>query len=91
MQRSYQLTSDPVFYWMGSFFALLTTALPAVLGQVRFMPLGQTVVLSILWCWLFAVAIRAWGVGDCAALAGGLDGGADCADGGGSNPNRAGF
>ena len=47
MQGSYRLTSDPVFYWMGSFFALLTTALPAVLGQVRFMPLGQTVVLSI--------------------------------------------
>lgn len=47
MERGYQLTRDPVFFVMAGFFALLTTALPAVLGQFRFMPLSQTLVLAI--------------------------------------------
>lgn len=47
MERDYQLTRDPVFYLMVAFFALLTTALPAMLGQLRFMPLVQTLVLAI--------------------------------------------
>ncbi|HHY55261.1 MAG TPA: hypothetical protein GYA08_07470, partial [Chloroflexi bacterium] len=47
MERTYQLTRDPVFYLMAAFFAFLTTALSAVLGQVRFMPISQTVILAI--------------------------------------------
>ncbi len=54
MEREYQLTRDPVYYVMAAFFALLTTALPAVLGQVRFMPIGQTIVLSIF----LSIAVR---------------------------------
>lgn len=47
MARGYQLTRDPVFFVMAGFFALLTTALPAILGQFRFMPISQTLVLAI--------------------------------------------
>jgi hypothetical protein len=54
MEDEYQLTRDPVYYVMAVFFALLTTALPAVLGQVRFMPVSQTVVLSIF----LSIAVR---------------------------------
>ncbi len=47
MSRPYQLTSDPLYYVMGAIFALLTTALPAVFGLSRFLPLGQAIVLTI--------------------------------------------
>lgn len=54
MNQEYRLTRDPVFWIMAAFFALLTTAVPAVFGQVRFMPISQTVVL-----WIFiALAVR---------------------------------
>jgi len=54
MEREYQLTRDPVFYLMAAFFAFLTTALPALLGQFRFMPIGQTLVLMVF----MAIAVR---------------------------------
>ena len=54
MERTYQLTRDPVFYLMAAFFAFLTTALSAVLGQFRFMPISQTVILAIF----MAIAVR---------------------------------
>jgi hypothetical protein len=54
MERTYQLTRDPVFYLMAAFFAFLTTALSAVLGQFRFMPISQTVILTIF----MAIAVR---------------------------------
>lgn len=44
----YRLQRDPVFFFMTGFFALLTTGLPAVLGQPRFMPLVQTIALTAL-------------------------------------------
>jgi len=54
MKRDYQLTRDPVFYLMAAFFAFLTTGLSAVLGQFRFMPISQTLVLTIF----MALAVR---------------------------------
>lgn len=54
MEQEYTLTRDPVFYLTAAFFALLTTGLPAVLGQPRFMPLVQAVVLAIF----FAIPLR---------------------------------
>ena len=54
MQREYQLTRDPVFYLTAAFFAFLTTALSAVLGQFRFMPISQTLILMIF----MAIAVR---------------------------------
>jgi hypothetical protein len=53
-QQEYQLTRDPVFYLMAAFFAFLTTGLSAVLGQFRFMPISQTVILTIF----LAIAVR---------------------------------
>lgn len=47
MNHTYQLTRDPVFYLTAAFFAFLTTALSAVLGQLRFMPISQTIILAI--------------------------------------------
>lgn len=47
MQKSYSLTRDPTYYVTVGFFALLTTALPALLGQPRFLPLNQAVLLTI--------------------------------------------
>lgn len=41
------ITRDPVYYITAAFFALLTTALPALLGQHRFMPILQALVLTI--------------------------------------------
>jgi hypothetical protein len=41
------VTSEPVFYITVFFFVLLTTALPAGLGQFRWMPILQTISLSI--------------------------------------------
>lgn len=46
MKQEYQLHRDPVFYVTMAFFALITTALPAVLGQPRFLPLVQAVALT---------------------------------------------
>ncbi len=43
----YRLQRDPVFFFMAGFFALLTTGLPAVLGQPRLMPLLQAVALTV--------------------------------------------
>jgi hypothetical protein len=45
MKQSYQLINDPLFYIVLSFFALLTTALPAAMGQPRFLPVVQTLAL----------------------------------------------
>jgi hypothetical protein len=39
------ITHDPIFYTTAAFFALLTTALPAILGQPRFLPVIQTLTL----------------------------------------------
>lgn len=45
--RRYDLVKDPVFYITFAFFALLTTALPAALGQPNFLPIAQTVALTL--------------------------------------------
>lgn len=47
MPQRYELNRDPVFFVMAAFFALLVTAIPAVLGQLRFMPLAQAVALTV--------------------------------------------
>jgi len=47
MQRAYQVTSDPLYYVMGAFFALFTTVFPAVMGMPRFLPVSQALVLTI--------------------------------------------
>ena len=54
MERAYQLSRDPAYFLMAAFFALLTTALPAVMGQPRFMPFIQAVVLTIF----LAISVR---------------------------------
>jgi len=54
MSQEYRLTRDPAFWAMGAFFALLTTAMPALFGQMRFMPISQTIVLSIF----MGIAVR---------------------------------
>jgi hypothetical protein len=54
MQNEYSLLNDPIFYIMLAFFALLTTALPAALGQPRFLPLAQTVALFVF----LSIALR---------------------------------
>ena len=46
-RRHYDLTKDPIYYITFGFFALLTTALPAVLGQPNFLPIAQTVALTL--------------------------------------------
>ena len=43
----YRLQRDPIFFFTVGCFALLTTGLPAVLGQPRFMPLLQAVALTL--------------------------------------------
>ncbi len=45
MAKAYSLLSDPLFYIMLGFFALLTTGLASILGQPRFLPISQTVAL----------------------------------------------
>lgn len=45
MKRPYQLINDPLFYIILGFFALLTTGLPAAMGQPRFLPAVQTLAL----------------------------------------------
>jgi hypothetical protein len=47
MSKSYKLTTDPLYYVTVAFFALITTALPAALGQPRFMPVAQALSLTI--------------------------------------------
>ena len=47
MQRTYQLSADPLYYVMGGFFSVLTTAFPAIMGQPRFLQLSQTLVLAL--------------------------------------------
>ncbi len=54
MERAYQLSRDPAYFLMAAFFALLTTGLPAVMGQPRFMPFIQAVVLTIF----LAISVR---------------------------------
>jgi hypothetical protein len=44
-QKPYHLASDPIFYIMLVFLAMFTTALPAGMGQPRFLPIIQTLVL----------------------------------------------
>ena len=39
------ITSDPIYFITAAFFALITTALPALMGQPRFLPIIQTVSL----------------------------------------------
>lgn len=43
----YDLMKDPIYYVSLGLFALLTTALPAFLGQQNFLPLAQTVALTL--------------------------------------------
>lgn len=45
--RRYDVVRDPIFYIAFGFFALLTTALPAALGQPNFLPIAQTVALTL--------------------------------------------
>lgn len=47
MQNSYSLARDPVFYGTVAFFALMTTGLPAAIGQPNFLPIIQTLALFI--------------------------------------------
>ena len=41
------MVKDPIFYITVGFFALLTTALPAFLGQPNFLPIAQTVAITL--------------------------------------------
>lgn len=41
------ITRDPVYYVTAACFAVLTTALPALLGQPRFLPILQAIVLTV--------------------------------------------
>jgi hypothetical protein len=41
------ITYDPIYYGTAGFFALLTTALPALMGQPRFLPIIQTMALTV--------------------------------------------
>ncbi|MEZ4663427.1 MAG: hypothetical protein R2911_38285 [Caldilineaceae bacterium] len=43
---SYSITDDPIFYGTVIMFTLLTTIMPAILGQPRFMPVVQTLALT---------------------------------------------
>lgn len=45
--RGYDLVEDPLFYGTVAFFALLTTALPALLGSPLFMRVAQTLGLTL--------------------------------------------
>lgn len=47
MQDTYSLTRDPIYYLTAGFFVLLTTALPALLGQPRFLPVLQALALTL--------------------------------------------
>lgn len=54
----YNLTSDPLFYATLIFFVLLTTAVPGLMGQPNFMPVIQTLSLTVF----TAIALRRGGV-----------------------------
>lgn len=43
--RRYKLIDDPIFYITIAFFSVLTTALPAIIGQPLLMPIVQTIAL----------------------------------------------
>lgn len=45
--RNYDLVKDPLYYITFGFFAVLTTALPAALGQPNFLPVAQTVAITL--------------------------------------------
>jgi hypothetical protein len=45
MTQRYTIANDPIFYVTVAFFALLTTGLPAVVGQPIFLPIVQTLAL----------------------------------------------
>jgi len=46
--KEYHLSRDPIFYATVAFFALLTTGLSSVLGQLRFLPIIQALALTVL-------------------------------------------
>lgn len=48
MPQPTSITRDPLYTGIVAFFALLTTALPALLGQPNFMPILQAAVLTAL-------------------------------------------
>lgn len=54
MSNNNSITQDPIYYVTVGFFALLNTAIPAALGQPRFLPIIQTISLFIF----FAVALH---------------------------------
>ena len=45
--RRYDLTADPIFFVTFGFFAVLTTLLPAALGQANFLPILQALALTV--------------------------------------------
>ncbi|MEZ4673229.1 MAG: hypothetical protein R2932_03170 [Caldilineaceae bacterium] len=45
MNRRYALVNDPIFYITLVIFVLLTTALPAIIGQPIFLPIAQSLAL----------------------------------------------
>lgn len=47
MTKRYSIVNDPIFYGTVVFFALLTTGLPAIIGQPLFMPIAQTLALFV--------------------------------------------
>jgi hypothetical protein len=47
-EKEYHLSRDPVFFATVAFFALLTTGLSSVLGQLRFLPLVQALAITLL-------------------------------------------
>ncbi|MCB0128557.1 MAG: hypothetical protein KDE58_40105 [Caldilineaceae bacterium] len=47
MNQRYTITNDPIFYVTVVFFALLTTALPSLIGQPTFLLITQTLALFI--------------------------------------------
>jgi hypothetical protein len=48
MTKDYTLSRDPIFYATVAFFALLTTGMSSVLGQLRFLPIVQALALTVL-------------------------------------------
>ena len=53
------MVKDPIFYITFGFFAFLTTALPAALGQPNFLPIAQTVAITLF----LAVPLRRGRIG----------------------------
>src|SRR5215204_3998956 len=47
MSDNQTITRDPIYYITVGFFALLTTLLPAILGMRNFLPILQTIFLTI--------------------------------------------